>query len=91
MISREVVDAVLADRQANGTCHRKLAKLYGISRASVGTILRNQNAYRLDRNESDGIHFRKVPVYDCPGCQRARVDIWPCPACLARNGKHTFG
>ena len=91
-LSKEEVKALRADRQANGTSYRKLAERYGICRGTVGSILRNQNAYRLGECESpSGVQFRPVPVYVCRGCEGARVDTWPCPACLARNGKHTSG
>ena len=92
MISQEVADAVRADRQANGTSYRKLAEQHGINRASVGVIIRNQNVHRLGSTKlPSGIRFWKVPVYKCLGCDGARVDTLPCPACCARRKKHTSG
>ncbi len=87
-ITQETVAAILEKRQSTGLSHRELARLFGISRGTIGLILCNPTDWRKrereQRQKRIGFFPRSVPEYYCDGCH-AYVKLSPCPACYARE------
>lgn len=95
-IAREVELDILEMRQA-GKNQREIALALGLSRNTVGEVLRDPTGRARKRRKPPKpaeVAFRKSKKYRCPTCGRSIV-LTPCPACLAmaaacKNGCRCF-
>lgn len=70
---------------AGGMSNRQAARIVGCDDKTVGKIVKGQHCSQFSEDAGE-VAFHSVPEYECPTCRR-RIDVAPCPTCLARRGQ----